>query len=70
MSRRLSELYLRELVVVNCLASSVCAIRLALHALHDDPPTLAEPAATWLLRAETSYLFAAAELSYLTGPAS
>lgn len=68
MNRR-RELIERELVVAACLSSSVAAIRLALHALHDKPKTLAEPPATWLARAESSLLFAAAELSYLTSPA-
>jgi len=66
---RLAELYTRELAVCACLKSSVAAIRLGLHALHDDPKTLAEPAEVWFARAESSLLFAAAELSYLTAPA-
>ena len=69
MPSRLRELFTRELVVAQCLASSVCAIRLGLHALHDDPKTLAEPASVWLGRAESSLLFAQAELAYLQGPA-
>ena len=68
MNRR-RELVERELVVCACLGSAVAAIRLGLHALYDDPKTLAEPADVWLRRAESSLLFAAAELSYLTSPA-
>lgn len=66
---RLRELIERELVVASCLQSATAAIRLALHALHDDPKTLAEPPSVWLGRAESSLLFAQAELAYLMGPA-
>lgn len=66
---RLSELVERELVIANCLASSLRTIGLAWHAAHDDPPTLSEPASVWLQRSEASLLFAAAELAYLVSPA-
>ena len=66
---RLSELVEREIVVANCLASSLRARCLAWHAAHDAPPSLTEPASVWLGRAESSLLFAQAELAYLLGPA-
>lgn len=57
---RLHELIERELVVCACLQSATTAIRLS-YRYRDR--------AAWLQRAESSLLFAAAELAYLTGPA-
>lgn len=66
---RLGELYLREIVVVDCLLSAVRALRLGLHARDRATGGLAEPPEVWYARAEPSLLFALAELSYLMGPA-
>jgi hypothetical protein len=66
---RLRELVERELVVCACLSSTLCAVRLALHASQRDKGGLSEPPSVWLARAESSLLFAKAELSYLGGPA-
>lgn len=66
---RLHELVERELVVAACLSSSLCAIRLGLHARDRARGGLSEPASVWLGRAESSLLFAQAELAYLMGPA-
>lgn len=66
---RLGELIERELVVANCLASSLCAIRLGIYAKDRKNGGLAELPEVWLGRAESSLLFAQAELAYLFGPA-
>lgn len=57
---RLHELVERELVVCACLQSAIAATRLS--TMYRDP-------APWLLRAESSLLFAGAELAYLSSPA-
>ncbi len=66
---RLGELYLREIAVADCIASALRAYRLGLHARDRVSGGLAEPATVWYARAETSLLFAQAELAYLMGPA-
>lgn len=65
----MSGLVERELNVAACLASALCALRLGLHAEDRATGGLAEPPAVWYARAESSLLFATAELAYLTGPA-
>lgn len=60
---------MRELVVADCLIAALCAYRLGLHARDRVRGGLSEPASVWYGRAESSLLFALAELSYLTGPA-
>lgn len=66
---RLGELVDRELVIVVCLASAVRAYKLGLHARDCATGGLAELPAVWYARAESSLLFAKAELAYLLGPA-
>lgn len=66
MNRR-RELVERELVVCACLKSALHAIRLGLYRIEAHNPTMYPPE-KWLDRAESSLLFAAAELAYLTSP--
>jgi hypothetical protein len=65
---RLHELVERELVVCACLGSALRAAQLALHASQGARGGLSEPPSVWLARAESSLLFAKAELAYLGGP--